>query len=77
MITYQSYPDAAQAAYSRLNEPAQSAEQDRSVASLPGDFAKKILSRGAFWYYQPRMRSGRLSYLYIGQDEAATPELLA
>ena len=74
---YQSYPAAAQAAYSGLSVAAQRAELVRAVANLPGGFAKKTVSSKEFWYYQCRMPNGKLSQHYVGPDDAATRDLIA
>jgi hypothetical protein len=66
---------SAQTAFANLLGPAQQAELDRSIASLPGGFAKKVIRDKAYWYFQYK-REGTLFQAYVGPDNETTQRLI-
>ena len=68
---------AAQAAFAGLDTAARQAELGRSVAHLPGGFAKKRVVGRDYWYYQVKMPGGLAQQVYVGPDDAATRALMA
>ena len=68
---------SAQTAYAGLDEAARSADLTRSIASLPGGFAKKTVAGRVYWYYQVKTGDGSLSQSYVGPDDDSTRALIA
>lgn len=66
----------AQAAYSQLLESALAVEHSRTVADLPGSFARKPVKGKQYWYYQYTEPSGRLRQLYVGPDNDTVRQLI-
>jgi len=77
MTLYQEFSAAAQAAFAGVDDAARQADLTRSVADLPGGFAKKTVSGRAYWYYQVKTPDGQLQQSYVGPDDAATQALIA
>ena len=67
---------AAQAAFAGFDTAARQAELGRSIANLPGGFAKKRVADRDYWYYQVKMPGGRAQQVYVGPDDAATRALM-
>lgn len=59
---------SAQAAYAQLLDAAHGAELARSVADLPGTFARKQVKGRTYWYYQYLDVSGRKRQIYVGPE---------
>ncbi|WP_309680030.1 nucleotidyltransferase domain-containing protein [Polaromonas sp.] len=76
MTLYQEYSVAAQTAFAGLDDAARQADLKRSVADLPGGFAKKVVSGRAYWYYQVKTPDGELRQSYVGPDDDATRALI-
>jgi len=76
MSLYQESSLAAQTAFAGVDEAARQADLQRSVANVPGGFAKKMVSGRAYWYYQVKTPDGRLQQSYVGPDDAATQTLI-
>jgi hypothetical protein len=70
-------PTAAQAAFAGLDQAARQADLERSVADLPGGFARKTVSGRTYWYYQFKNPDGALVQIYVGPDDEATRKLIA
>ena len=77
MALYQEVSAAAQTAFAGVDDAARQADLTRSVADLPGGFAKKTVSGRAYWYYQVRAPDGQLQQSYVGPDDATTQALIA
>ena len=77
MALYQEFSAAAQTAFAGVDDAARQADLTRSVADLPGGFAKKTVSGRAYWYYQVKTPDGQLQQSYVGPDDAATQALIA
>ena len=76
MPLYQEFSAAAQTAFAGVDDVARQADLRRSVADLPGGFAKKTVSNRAYWYYQVKTPDGQLQQSYVGPDDAATQALI-
>lgn len=76
MPYFEELPLAAQTAYAQLLDAALSADHLRSVADLPGSFARKTVKARAYWYYQYTEPSGKLRQVYVGPDNAAVRNLI-
>jgi hypothetical protein len=74
---YDELTAAAQAAFAGLDTAARQAELGRSVADLPGGFAKKAVGARDYWYFQVKMPGGQAQQVYVGPDDAATRALMA
>ena len=59
MALYQEFSAAAQTAFAGVDDAARQADLTRSVADLPGGFAKKTVSGRAYWYYQVKTPDGQ------------------
>jgi hypothetical protein len=68
---------AAQTAYANLAQAARQAELSRSIANVPGGFAKKTIKGRIYWYHQAKSPDGTLVQLYVGPDDEQTRELIA
>ncbi len=77
MPLYQEFSAAAQTAFAGVDDAARQADLTRSVADLPGGFAKKTVTGRAYWYYQVKTPDGLLQQSYVGPDDAATQALIA
>jgi hypothetical protein len=67
---------SAQTAYAQLLDAARAAELTRTVSSLNGSFAKKVVKGRTYWYFQHTDLSGKLRQLYIGPDSDEIRELI-
>lgn len=76
MSLYQEFTAAAQTAFAGVDDAARQADLKRSVADLPGGFAKKTVSGRAYWYYQVKAPDGKLRQSYVGPDDASTQSLI-
>ena len=76
MALYQALPLAAQTAFAGLDRAARDADLQRSVADLPGGFARKVVSGRTYWYYQVKCPGGKLRQSYVGPDDAPTQALI-
>lgn len=76
MSLYQEYSGAAQTAFAGVDDAARQADLNRSIADLPGGFAKKNVSGRAYWYHQVKSPDGTLRQSYVGPDDAATQALI-
>ena len=76
MSLYQEFSAAAQTAFAGVDDAARQADLKRSVADLPGGFAKKNVSGRAYWYYQVKTPDGQLRQSYVGPDDAPTQALI-
>lgn len=65
---------SAQTAYAQLLDAALSAGLMRSVADLPGNFARKRVKGKPYWYYQVLDVSGHKRQIYVGPEN---PRILA
>jgi len=74
---YSELPVSAQAAYSGLDIAAKDAERRRSIAALPGGFARKIVKGRTYWYYQYKNPDGVAQQFFVGPDDAATQVMMA
>ncbi len=59
-----------------LDAAARQADQNRSIADLPGGFAKKVVAGRTYWYYQVKNPDGQLRQSYVGPDDATTQALI-
>lgn len=67
---------AAQTAFANVADAAGQAELRRSVADLPGSFAKKLIKGKSFWYFQRRTPDGEQKQIYVGPDDEDTREII-
>lgn len=58
----------AQTAYAQLLDSVQAGDYLRSVASLTGSFAAKVVKSRTYWYFQYTEPAGKLRQLYVGPD---------
>lgn len=77
MKYYNELSASAQAAFAGLDTAARQAELHRTIANLPGGFAKKTVASRDYWYYQVKMPSGQPQQVYVGPDDEATRRLMA
>ncbi|MCM2253878.1 MAG: nucleotidyltransferase domain-containing protein [Ramlibacter sp.] len=68
---------AAQTSFASVNQAAQQADLRRSVADVPGGFAKKQVAGRTYWYHQVRNPNGSLIQTYVGPDDESTRLLIA
>jgi len=68
---------SAQTAYAQLLDSALSADHLRSIADLPGSFAKKTVKGSTYWYYQYYEPSGKRTQVFVGPDNEAVHRLMA
>jgi hypothetical protein len=61
---------SAQTAYSQLLDAALAASLRRTVADLPGNFARKVVKGKPYWYYQVLDVSGHKRQIYIGPENS-------
>jgi hypothetical protein len=76
MSLHHEFSLAAQTAFAGLDAAARQADLNRSIADLPGGFAKKIVAGRTYWYYQVKNPDGQLRQSYVGPDDAATQALI-
>jgi hypothetical protein len=76
MSLYHEFSLAAQTAFAGLDSAARQTDLNRSIANLPGGFAKKVVSGRTYWYYQVKNPDGQLRQSYVGPDDAATQALI-
>lgn len=76
MSLYREFSLAAQTGFAGLDDAARQADLNRSVADLPGGFARKMVSGKAYWYYQVKDPDGKLRQSYVGPDDALTQTLI-
>lgn len=68
MDRYQSLSTTAQTAYAQVFDAAHAADLARTVADLPGTFARKQVKGRIYWYYQFMDVSGRKRQVYVGPE---------
>lgn len=76
MLKFIELSAAAQTAYAGLAQAARQADLHRSVANVPGGFAKKLVKGRLYWYHQVKSPDGKLQQMYVGPDDAATRALI-
>lgn len=76
MSLYREFSLAAQTAFAGLDDAARQADLNRSIADLPGGFARKMVSGKAYWYYQVKDPDGKLRQSYVGPDDVLTQTLI-
>ncbi|MFN7213601.1 MAG: GSU2403 family nucleotidyltransferase fold protein [Lysobacteraceae bacterium] len=60
---------SAQTAYAQLLDAAHAADLARTVADLPGSFARKQVKGSTYWYYQMLDVAGRQRQIYVGPED--------
>ena len=75
-MLYSEFSLAAQTAFAGLDNAARQADLNRSVANLPGGFAKKKVSGRDYWYYQVKGPDGKSRQSYVGPDDEPTRTLI-
>ncbi len=68
MDRYQPLSASAQTAYAQVLDAAHGAEMARTVADLPGTFARKHVKGRVYWYYQFMDVSGSRRQVYVGPE---------
>lgn len=68
MARFEPLSASAQTAYVQLLDVVHSVELARSVANLPGTFARKQVKGRTYWYYQYMEMSGRKRQVYVGPE---------
>ncbi len=76
MHLYQEMPLSAQTAFAGLDDAARQADLHRSIADLPGGFAKKTVAKRNYWYFQVKSATGKLQQFYVGPDDESTRSLI-
>lgn len=76
MSLYKDFSLATQTAFAGLDVAARQADLVRSVADVPGGFAKKKVSKRDYWYYQIKTPDGLLQQSYVGPDDEQTRILI-
>jgi hypothetical protein len=76
MQLYQDSSLATQTAFAGLDTAARQADMTRSIADVPGGFAKKRVAGRDYWYYQIKTPDGQLQQSYVGPDDAPTQALI-
>lgn len=77
MVFYTHLSASAQTAYAQLLDAAHAAEIARTVADLPGTFAKKQVKGKTYWYYQFLDVSARKRQVYVGPENDRVLALVA
>lgn len=77
MSRFAALSSSAQTAYAQLLDAAHGAELTRSVAGLPGSFAKKQVKGRVYWYYQYLDTSARKRQIYVGPESERVRALIA
>lgn len=67
---------AAQTAYAELLESARATELQRSVATLNGSFASKVVKGRTYWYFAYRDLQGKVRQIYVGPDDERVRRLV-
>jgi hypothetical protein len=67
----------AQTAYAQLLDAAHAGDFARTVADLPGTFARKQVKGRTYWYYQFLDVSGRKRQVYVGPENERVLALVA
>ena len=75
-MLYRDFSLAAQTAFAGLDTAARQADLTRSIADVPGGFAKKRVAGRDYWYYQIKTPDARLQQTYVGPDDAPTRALI-
>ncbi|KFN43539.1 GSU2403 family nucleotidyltransferase fold protein [Arenimonas oryziterrae] len=68
---------SAQTAYAQLLDASHAAELMRTVADLPGTFARKQVKGRPYWYYQYLDVSGKQRQVYVGPENERVLALIA
>lgn len=68
MARFQPLSASAQTAYAQVLDAAHAADMARTVADLPGTFARKQVKGRDYWYYQFMDVSGGKRQVYIGPE---------
>ena len=68
---------SAQTAYAQLLDAAHAADFARTVADLPGTFARKQVKGRPYWYYQFLDVAGRKRQVYVGPENERVLALIA
>lgn len=68
---------AAQTAFASVSQATRQHELRRSIADLPGSFAKKVVSGRTYWYYQVKQPDRQPQQHYVGPDDDETRALMA
>lgn len=76
MALYKEFSLATQTAFAGLDVAARQADLLRSIADVPGGFARKKVTGRDYWYYQIKTPDGRLQQSYVGPDDEATRTLI-
>lgn len=76
MPLYKDFPLATQTAFAGLDTAARQADLARSIADVPGGFAKKKVAGREYWYYQIKTPDGLLQQSYVGPDDEQTKALI-
>ena len=76
MPLHKEFALATQTAFAGLDVAARQADLTRSIADVPGGFAKKTVTGRDYWYYQIKTPEGRLQQSYVGPDDEATRLLI-
>lgn len=67
---------SAQTAYAQLFDAVHALELSRSIASLRGSFASKIVKGNKYWYFQHTDVAGKLRQIYVGPDSPRVQALI-
>jgi hypothetical protein len=76
MSLWKDYSLASQTAFAGLDVAARQADLTRSIADVPGGFAKKKVTGREYWYYQIKTPDGQLQQSYVGPDDEPTRTLI-
>lgn len=68
LAAYTPLSSSAQTAYAQVLDAAHAAELARTVADLPGIFARKQVKGRPYWYYQFQDVSGHKRQVYVGPE---------
>lgn len=68
---------SAQTAYAQVLDAAHAADLARTVADLPGTFARKRVKGRGYWYYQFMDMAGRKRQVYVGPENERVRGLIA
>lgn len=77
MARFQPLTASAQTAYAQVLDAAHGAEMVRTVADLPGTFARKQVKGRTYWYYQFMDVSGGKRQVYVGAENERVLALIA
>ena len=76
MKLYSDLSAAAQASFAGLDLAARDADVRRTVAAVPGGFARKQDQTRSYWYYQQKQPDGRVQQIFVGPDDENTRALI-